>query len=239
VRSASLVTVGAACAVLTTICFVAGIVLIAVSGVQTLIPDTGQSAIDWIRDVDDAGRLFYAGGWLVIAGGAVGLVALVGFWWALRDASDLMILGPILSGVGLTLVTISHLLPLAMAYELVPGYVIAIGATKESLGVTTDTLASTALVLNYVGDVILWGLVVPLYSWAVLKTGLLPRWIGWLGILTAVFAGWIGAAAPASQQLEDATYIGFVAFFVWIAAMGIALLLRRPGAGEELTPAAA
>jgi hypothetical protein len=54
-----------------------------------------------------------------------------------------------------------------------------------------------------------------------------PRWIGWLGILTAVFAGWIGAAAPASKQLEDATYLGFVAFFIWMAAMGIALLLRR------------
>jgi hypothetical protein len=34
-----------------------------------------------------------------------------------------MILGLILGAVGLTLVTVSHLIPIAMAYELVPAYI--------------------------------------------------------------------------------------------------------------------
>ncbi|MDQ2911247.1 MAG: hypothetical protein M3R26_00130 [Actinomycetota bacterium] len=235
-KNLNLTTAGAACAVLTTLSFVVGIALMGSSGVQALIPDTGASALDWIKDVDDAGGMFFAGAWLAIIGGGFAIIAFVGFWSALRQASDLMILGPILGAVGMTLVTISHLLPIAMAYELVPGYVVATGATRESLTVTTDTLASLALVLNYTGDVIVWGVVVPLFSWAVLKTNLLPRWIGWLGIITAFFAGWLGAAAPASRQLEDATFIGFVAFFVWMAAMGLALLRRRPRI-EELAPA--
>ena len=74
----------------------------------------------------------------------------------------------------------------------------------------------------------MFGVVVALYAWAILKTKILPRWIGWFGVITAVFAGWLGAAAPASRQLQDATFIGLVAFFIWIAAMGIAILRRAP-----------
>jgi hypothetical protein len=235
-RRADLITVGAVCAVLTTICFVAGIALMASSGVQMLIPDTGKSALDWIKDVDGASGLFFSGAWLVIVGGAFALVAFVGFWCAFRETSELMILGPILGGVGMTLVTISHLLPIAMAYELVPGYVVASGAAKDSLTVTTDTLVSTALVLNYTGDVLVWGVVVPLYAWAALKTAIVPRWIGWLGIGTAFAAGWVGLLSPAFSVLEGITFLGFVAFFLWMASMGVALLRRGPR-GEELSAA--
>jgi hypothetical protein len=34
-----------------------------------------------------------------------------------------MILAPILGAVGLALVTVSHLIPIAMGYELVPAYI--------------------------------------------------------------------------------------------------------------------
>jgi hypothetical protein len=232
-RRSDLITVGAVCAVLTTVCFVAGIALMISSGVQVLIPDTGKSALDWIKDVDGASGLFFSGAWLMIVGGAFALVAFVGFWCAFRETSELMILGPILGGVGMTLVTISHLMPIAMAYELVPGYVVASGAAKDSLTVTTDTLASTALVLNYTGDVLIWGVVVPLYAWAALKTAIVPRWIGWLGIGTAVSAGWVGVLSPAFSVLEGITFLGFVAFFLWMASMGVALLrLARPAEAD-------
>jgi uncharacterized iron-regulated membrane protein len=63
--------VGAACAVLTTLAFVVGVVLMASSGVRVLIPETGKNGLDWIRDADAAGGLFLAGGWLVVIGGLV------------------------------------------------------------------------------------------------------------------------------------------------------------------------
>jgi hypothetical protein len=47
-----------------------------------------------------------------------------------------------------------------------------------------------------------------------------------LGIVVAVFAGWLGLLAPASSAIENVTSIGFVGFFVFMAAMGIALLRR-------------
>jgi Domain of unknown function (DUF4386) len=227
-KRSSLTTSSALCGVLSPLAFIGGIALVISSGVDGLIPDTGQNAIDWIGDVNAASDAFLGGAWLVIAGGLLGLVALVGFWRPLRDAGEALILAPILAVAGMTLVTISHLLGIAIAYELVPGYVDGSRTTRDSLAVTTDTLVETARLLNYVGGVLVFGVVVALYAWAVLKTKVLPRWIGWVGVVTAVFAGWLGTAAPASRQLEDATFIGLAAFFVWLAAMGIAILRRRP-----------
>lgn len=207
------------------------------SGVQVLIPETGTDGLDWIRDVDDGGGLFLAGGWLVVIGGLLALLALIGFYEPLRPAHPLMILAPILAVVGFIFVTISHALPLALAYEFVPGYVDASGATQSALKVDFDTWAITCLVFNYIGDALVWAVVVPLYAWAALRTRAVPRWIGWVGLFTGVFAGLLGLFSPASSVIDGITFVGFVGFFVWIAAMGIALLRRGPPA-EDLSAAA-
>jgi hypothetical protein len=233
-RNLSLTTVGAACAILTTAIFVLGIVLSASSGVQVLIPEPGEKSLEWIADVDDAGGLFFAGAWLIVFGGFLGLVALIGFYDALRDAGPVLVLGPILGAVGITLVTISHLIPIAMAYELVPGYTAADSTTQASLEVTTGTLAALALVTNYAGNALGWGVVVPLYGYAILKTRVVPRWIGWLAFVVAVFAGWLGLLGPAVSLFEGLSVIGFLGFFLFLASMGIALL-RRSGSADLST----
>jgi len=55
-------TVGAICAILTSVCFVAGGVLLGTSGVEVLIPETGADGLEWIADVDDASDAFFVGG---------------------------------------------------------------------------------------------------------------------------------------------------------------------------------
>jgi Domain of unknown function (DUF4386) len=220
----SVTRIGAWCAIGLVVAFAAGIALMAASGVQVLIPETGKDGLDWIRDVDDASGAFFAGAWLTIVGGVLGVVALVGFYDALRRAGDWLVLAPILGAFGLTLVTISHLLPIAIAYELVPDF-------KATDANTFDTFASLAQVLNYTGDVVLWGVVVPMYAVAIRRTRLVHRWIGWLAIVAWVFAGIGEALSPASSVIEGLTFIGFVAFFVWMAAMGASLLrVERRGA---------
>lgn len=54
-----------------------------------------------------------------------------------------------------------------------------------------------------------------------------PRWIGWLGIVVAVFAGWLGLLARHRAAIEGITFLGFIAFFVFMLSMGTALLLRQ------------
>jgi hypothetical protein len=96
--------------------------------------------------------------------------------------------------------------------------------TQAALRVDFDTWAVTCLVLNYIGDALIWAVAVPLYAWAALRTRAVPRWIGWVGLVTGVFAGWLGLFSPASSVIDGITFVGFVGFFVWIAAMGVALL---------------
>ena len=90
---------------------------------------------------------------------------------------------------------------------------------------------------DYAGDALLWAVVLPAYAWAALRTGSAPRWIGWVGLVSAAFAGWLGLLAPASSVIVGLTLIGFVGFFVWTTAMGLALLRRGGRAGDELVRA--
>jgi hypothetical protein len=226
-RTLRLSTVAAVCAIGTVLCFVLGAVAMGSSGVGVLIPETGRPGLEWIADVDAAGGLFFTGAWLVILMGFLWIVALVGFYDTLRVAGPVMILAPILGAIGLTLVTVSHLIPIALAYELVPAYVDADPAGQATLAVTADTFAATALVTNAAGNFLGWGVVVPLYAVAILTTRVLPRWIGWLGLVVGLLAGWLGLLSPASSVISGISNIGFIGFFVFMLSMGVALLGRR------------
>ena len=213
-------TVGAVCALVTVAGFVVGIALMATSGVQVLIPETGEEGAKWVADVRDAGDWFVVGAWIVGLAGLVGIVALVGFYDVLKDAGSVMILAPIAGAVGLTLVTASHVIPIAIAQELAPSY-------RPGDATVFDTFAAACLLLNYFGNVFNWAVATPLYAGAILKTGALPRWVGYLGMIAAVFAGWLGLFAPLSPVIEGITGIGFLAFFLFLASMGITILRRR------------
>jgi hypothetical protein len=150
-----------------------------------------------------------------------------------------MILAPVLGVVGFVLVTISHTLPVVMAAEFAPDFASADAAGKATLQTTGDLMAGTALATNYVGDLLLWGVSVPLVAVAVLRTRALPRWIGWLGLFTGVVGGWIGAFGIVSTTVENVAGIGFPAFFVWTVAMGVAMLRRGRGEAAKTEPARA
>jgi hypothetical protein len=88
------------------------------------------------------------------------------------------------------------------------------------------------LVTNAAGNFLGWGVVVPLYAVAILTTRVLPRWIGWLGLLVGALAGWLGLLSPASSVISSISNIGFIGFFVFMLSMGIALLRRRSRVDE-------
>jgi hypothetical protein len=236
-RTLRLSSVGAVSALGMVICFVAGGVAMNSSGLRDLIPETGRPGRDWIAAVDAAGGLFYVGAWLIVLVGFLGIVALVGFYDTLGSAGPVMILAPILGAVGLTLVTVSHLIPIAMGYELVPAYIDAGPAGQATLAATADTFAAAALVINAAGNFLGWGVVVPLYAVAILTTRALPRWIGWLGLLVGLLAGWLGLLSPASPVIAGISTIGFLSSFVFMLSMGIAILRRRSKKDDGVTQA--
>jgi hypothetical protein len=237
-RTIGLVKAGAVGAVILVAGFVVGIALMASSGVQVLIPPTGKDGRDWLADAQDAGDLFVAGASVTVFAGLFALLAFVGFYDALRHAGPLMIIAPVAGVAGIVLVTISHATPIAIALELAPRYVEANQTTRASLGVTADTFAQFCLLMNYFGDILVWGVTTPLFAIAVLKTSAAPRWIGWVGIVSAVFAGWLGLLSPLSSIVEGISFIGFLAFFIFMASLGVALL-RRPSASLDAPPATA
>jgi len=201
------------------------------SGVELLIPETGESGREWIADVDKASGLFFVGAWLIVLMGFLAIVAFVGFYDVLREAGRVMVLAPVLGTVGLTLVTVSHLVPISMAYQLAPAYSEADPAGQATLAATFDTFAATALVTNSAGNFLGWGVAVPMFAVAILRTRALPRWIGWLGLITGLLAGWLGLLSSVSGVIEGISGIGFFGFFVFMLSMGVAIL-RRPGAVE-------
>ena len=143
-----------------------------------VIPETGKEGLDWIADAQDAGNTFVAGAAIVVVAGLFGLVAFLGFSDTLRQAGPLMIIAPVAGAAGMVLVTISHATPIALALDLAPRVTEATGASKESLEATFDTLARFCLVMNYFGDVLVWGVTTPLYAVAILKTKVAPTWVG-------------------------------------------------------------
>jgi hypothetical protein len=184
-RELRLSTIGGVAAVLAVAGFAAGIAMMATNGVQVLIPETGKEGAEWAADVQDAGNWFVVGAAIVGLAGFAGIIALIGFYDVLKGAGPAMILAPILGAVGLTLVTVSHVVPIAIAQELAPSY-------SPLRADTFDTFA-------------------------------------------AVFAGWLGLLAPASSLIEGLTTIGFFAFFVFLAATGVAILRRREPSPEAAT----
>ena len=114
-----------------------------------------------------------------------------------------------------------------MAYELAPAYADAEGATQASLAVTMDTLPSISLITNYAGDSLLWGVTIPMFAYAILKTSVVPRWIGVARRRGRGVRRLARLLGPASSLIEGISSIGFLAFFIFMLSMGIALLRRR------------
>ena len=228
VKRLRITRLGGWCAVAVLPLFLAGAVLLAGSGAADVLPASGRARQEWLAAVASDER-FAAGAWLIVLMGFLVMVAFVGLYFVLRQAGEVLIVAPVLGVAGMTLVQVSQLIPIAMSYELAPAY-LADGADRPTLAATADTFAALSQVTNAAGNALAWGVAVPLYAWAILSTRTLSRWIGWLGMVVAIFGGWLGLLSPASSLAEDLSGIGFLTFFIFVFSTGIAVLRldRRP-----------
>ena len=118
----------------------------------------------------------------------------------------------------------SYLFEIGIASVLAPSYVVAGEATRPALAVMASTLHETAISMHELGHVLSFGIGYGLFSLAILRTSVAPKWLGWLGLFVALTFGFVSVVS------EIAEILGFLAAMVWTVAMGVILLrLREPG----------
>ena len=138
--------------------------------------------------------------------------AALGFYRALRQAGRLPLIAVVATLTGGIFLVFHGFINLGIAYELVPG---------------TDALSQTDRLATYVGGVLVFFIGVPLFSFAILRTSVVPKWIGWLGVIAAL-GFYLQALLPLVFSMATPWFLSWV-FLVWLVAMGVVLLrLKEP-----------
>ena len=180
------------------------------------------------------GRISFGNAWLASRGldtliighwfDAMALVlimaAALGFFQALRQAGPLLWIAVVAFLTGVIFVLAHEFIRLGISYELVP-----------------NTLGQTGWLAAGVGSVLIVGVGIPLFSFAILRTSVLPKWIGWLGLvnvathvaLATILSGVFGSSIRPPWLLATGTFSG------WVLAMGVVLLrLKEPVAPDSV-----
>ena len=160
-----------------------------------------------------------AGHWFDTLSGLLLMVAALGFYRALRQAGRLPLIAVVASLTGGIVLLFRGFILLGIAYELVPGI--------------TDALRQTGWLVAGVGAVLVFIIGVLLFSFAILRTSVVPKWIGWLGVIAAL-GFCLMALLPLVFSMATPWFLLYV-FGVWQVAMGVVLLrLKEPVAPDSV-----
>ncbi len=220
-RNGSLVKVGGASAILVGV----SLGMMRVSGIFGIEEfDTTEQSLLYIADhltVYLTQQSFMLLTFLLVVPAALGL------YWALRQAGSVAVIATVAVMAGALIGVGSALLNLSLWDRLTPAYAEADAATRLTLEVVYQTLIGVGP-SHAVAWFLLAGIGVGLFSFAILRTALLPKWIAWLGLFVAL-AGWLHLLTAVSDALWVLHEIKFDSFNLWPLAVGVALLrLREP-----------
>ncbi len=146
--------------------------------------------------------------------------AALGFYQALHEAGAVLRIAVAAFVAGIIFILFHEFIRLGISYELVP-----------------NTLGQTGWLAAGVGFVLIFGIGVLLFSFAILRTSVVPKWIGWLGLidvaahvaLVTVLSGVFDNRIRPPWLLATGTFMG------WVLAMGVVLLrLKEPVAPDSV-----
>ena len=158
------------------------------------------------------------GHWFDTLGVLLFMVAALGFYRALRQAGPLPLIAVVASLTGGIFIFFHEFIRLGIAYELAPGIM-------DALSQTGWLAAGVGAVLAFIG--------VLLFSFAILRTSVVPKWIGWLGLIV-VLGFCLQALLPLVFSMATPWFLTNV-FLVWLVAMGVVLLrLKEPVAPDSV-----
>ena len=183
--------------------------------------------------------------WLAVISHIVGLPVALGFYHVLRRWGALLWVGVLGLVMGGLFFIAANILFRAFTYELGSRYVEASEATRPALEVMAGTLYQTGVFVDLIAHELFFSIGIGLFSLAILRTSVAPKWVGWFGLFGAVVAGgfslltlpvivgWFAAPEPVSAVAGGVMVIGMLAAYGWIVVMGVVLLRLR----ETVAPA--
>ena len=226
-ESVSLMKVSGVCGILTGIVSAAAFFIL---NVATNFVDADGPASFLLAANDDKATIA-AALWLFVLGPLLSLMAVLGLYQAMRDQGSMVRVAAVFFLLGVPFALSRVFLDLGVVYELAPAYAVtaANSATSASLAVVADTLKTIGLLASLVANALLSGIGILLFSVAIIRTSVVPKSIGWLGVLVAILGGWLPLFGPAFNVIEIIGLIGFFLTIVWMISVGISLLrLREP-----------
>lgn len=193
--------------------------------------DPGQ----WLLDVDRKRSAVVAEAWFKLVPLLLFMGATLGIYQALRQAGPLLWIAVVASVTGVLLVIAQRLVVLGVAYELAPAYAEASEAVRPSLEVMATTLMRIGVLAEALADHLIAPIGTALFAVAILRTSVMPRWLGWLGLAVALLR-WQGWLDPISDVFRGFSYVGFIALGVSVVAMGVIMLRLREPAADTAEP---
>ena len=145
--------------------------------------------------------------------------AALGFYQALRQAGPLPLIAVVAILTGVIFLLFHEFIRLGIAYELAPDI--------------TDALSQTGWLAAGVGSALLFFIGVPLFSFVILRTSVMPNWIGWLGLIVVVAnVALVMILLGVFENIRPPWFL-FRGFLVWLVVMGVVLLrLKEPVVSE-------
>ncbi len=182
------------------------------------------------------GRIVFGNAWLTSRGvdtlitghwfDTLGLLLLIpaalGFRHALRQAGPMLLIAVVAFLTGVIVLLFREFILLGIAYELVPGI--------------TDALRQTGWLVMVVVYVLFFLIGVLLLSIAILRTSVMPKWIGWLGlIVVAVNLVLVTITSGVFENIRPPWLLATGTLSGWLLAMGVVLLrLKEPVAQDSV-----
>jgi hypothetical protein len=163
---------------------------------------------------------------------SLGLPLGLGLYVVLRNARGYALVGTMLLYVGMTLALVHEVLRIVLFWRLPRLYQGTTEAARPAVLALGDVVVHVQDLLSLMSFVLMFGGGFTLLGVGIIRTGALPRSLGWILLLLGAGVGLV--AYPLQYfRVAGASLVVFAAmiiFFLWLIAMGVVLLRWRPAA---------
>lgn len=134
-------------------------------------------------------------------------------------------------GVASGLIGVVLFVLVAIVFEgkiaLASEYVGAGDAVQQALLGSFLALDRVELIAGVIAHYLAWGIGVAAFAVAILRTSILSRWVGWLGLVFGLL-GWLNLPRLVTSSFDPVVLLINVVGVVWLVAVGVGLLRLDP-----------